>query len=837
MSKREIDLEIQKRNYDKELLLCKKAGGDVERYRRLSFDVLQLEQIRMGLESGVNVEMYLDPQKSWLEMEEIRISMETGFDMKEYIEQGFDWMQCNEIREGIQKGLDVKWYTDIHYLAPQMKEIRKGMERGVDVGLYANSQFDWFQMKEIRKGLEQKLDVSVYAKTSYKHTTMRAIRKGLTEEIDLVKYAEQGYTGKILLEIGRGIRMNHDISEYLEEGYDEEQLREINNAHEAGVNLFPYLHKEFHGVQLQEIILGLKEGLDVSQYADIRLNWFQMREIRFGLESRIDVSAYANPSFSQKQMEMIRKGLLEGLDVSRYAKVYYEPEQMEEIIQDLEREGAELTEEMEELLRNTMEEELTPEEAEQEEEFMPGDEKDDFVLDSCVMVSKDKMKAIVNFSKVKDVMKEELEALQVQDVVKLIKHHDVKQGICRERIHAMLEEKRYGEDVVVAEGKSAVDGNDGVFKYYFRKELNRHPRVLEDGSVDYKSMELFESVKKEALIAEYQPATMGVFGYDITGQILAPQRGKELPPLKGTGFMMTDDKKKYYSLMDGIIELDEEENRLEIKNLYTVAGDVDASVGNIDFNGDVNVMGNVQAGFTIIATGSVVIDGHCESCRIEAGKDVIIRKGCQGKTTGQIVAGGEIIGQFFESATLCAKKDIQASYLLNCQLKTEGELRVEGRKGVIIGGYSCAKKGVSCFGIGNIAEIKTIVEVGIDKEDMASYQEVLKRIDKIDAEVFTCESALDKLMEQSVRDEKVTAMVQRLTKAVYTQKSRKKELLKEREQQMEKMTKQKGAKIRVSGRVFPGTLLYLNADPFVVRETYNNVDFVKQENSIDTINR
>ena len=112
-----------------------------------------------------------------------------------------------------------------------------------------------------------------------------------------------------------------------------------------------------------------------------------------------------------------------------------------------------------------------------------------------------------------------------------------------------------------------------------------------------------------------------------------------------------------------------------------------------------------------------------------------------------------------------------------------------------------------------------------------------KGIDKIDAEVSTCESALDKLMEQPVRDEKVTAMVQRLTKAVYTQKMRKKELIQEREKQMEKMTKQKGARIRVSGRVFPGTLLYLNADPFVVRETYTNVDFVKQENAIDTINR
>lgn len=33
--KRQIDAEIQKKNYEKELLLCKKAGGDIERYRRL----------------------------------------------------------------------------------------------------------------------------------------------------------------------------------------------------------------------------------------------------------------------------------------------------------------------------------------------------------------------------------------------------------------------------------------------------------------------------------------------------------------------------------------------------------------------------------------------------------------------------------------------------------------------------------------------------------------------------------------------------------------------------------------------------------------------------------
>ena len=162
---------------------------------------------------------------------------------------------------------------------------------------------------------------------------------------------------------------------------------------------------------------------------------------------------------------------------------------------------------------------------------------------------------------------------------------------------------------------------------------------------------------------------------------------------------------------------------------------------------------------------------------------------------------------------------------------------VEGRKGVIIGGCVCAKKGVSCYGIGNIAEIKTTVEVGIDKEDMASYQDLLKQIDKIEAELLTCEAALDKIMQQSVRDDKVTAMVHRLTKAIYTQKTQKKNLIQEREQRMEKMSKQKEARIRVLGTVYPGTLLYLNADPFVVRQSYTNVDFVKQENKIDTVTR
>lgn len=833
MTKREIDYEIQQKNYDKELLLCKKAGGDVERYRRLLFDTLQLEQIRRGLESGVDVELYLDPGKSWLEMEEIRVSLETGFDMKKYLSQGFDWMQCNEIRAGFEANVDVGTYLNVNFLSSQMREIRKGLQRGLDVKKYASPEYDWLQMKEIRLGLQEKLKVSAYAVPECNYATMRAIRLGLLEGIDLMPYIEKGYSGALLNEIGRAARMNYSISDYLEQGYDAEQLKQINNARESGVNLIPYLRKGFQGVQLEQIIIGLKKGLDVSKYADVDLNWFQMREIRHGLEQRIDVSHYASPQFSPKQMKEIRKGLVEGVDVSQYAKVYYEPEQMEEIRHSLGASFDEMSDEMKQMLQESEEENV------QDTENASEESQSNYVLDSCVVVAEDRMSATINFAVVKEMMPQELERFTVPDVIRLLKHHDVSQGIQRSRIHDMLKNKKYDQTIVVAEGKKPEDGEDGKFIYYFRKEINRKPRVLEDGSVDYKSMELFETVKRDMLLAEYQPATSGTFGYDVTGRVISPRRGKELPPLRGEGFMMSENRRQYYALTDGIVELDTFDNRLMIRNLFIVPGDVDVSVGNIHFNGDINIMGNVLTGFSVSATGNVVVDGHCEECQIEAGKDVIIRKGCQGNGKGRIIAGGSITGQFFESVTLLAAGDVEASYLLNCQVKTKGNLLVEGRRGVIIGGYICAKRGVSCFGIGNIAEIKTTIEVGIDKEDMMSYQELQKKLGKVDAELVTCENALHKFMDEQDLDldQKKSEFVEQLTKAVYTKKLQKKELEKEKEERMEQMTKQREARIRVSGRVYPGTLLYLNSVPFSVKNVYSNVDFVTHSNQIETVVR
>ncbi|MCR5691210.1 MAG: FapA family protein [Eubacterium sp.] len=823
--------DIDEKNRENELQLCLKAGGDVEKLRRLSFNSFQLEQIRLGLEHGIDVETYMDPDMSWLEMENKRQTLELGIDLEKYRQMGYDDFQCSEIMNGIKSGVDILFYLNTDFMGVQMKEIRKGLEKKLDISVYARPEYDWMQMREIRKGLEANLDVSRYANEKYKYLVMRAIRKGMIHGVDLVDYAERDYSGRELLEVAKAASRGQDLITYLERGYNFEQLHQINEAFAQKVDVGPYLNKSFRGGQIAEVVKGLVKNLDVSSYAKKEYNWMQMRVIRHALNDRLDVSPMLNPEFSPRQMEEIHQGLAEGLDVTEYAKVYYEPEEMQRLRKEMEQYGGSLSKEMQEIIRNT----IVEPEAILEVHMVSEEKSEDFLLDSCISVSDDKMEVTANFSVINDINPDYLATIKIPDVMRLLSHNDVKQGIKKDAIKKLIKEKKFMENVVIAEGKTCVNGDDGWYEYHFRKDVEKKPRVLPDGSVDYKSIELFEAVEKNALVAEYHSATQGVFGYDVEGKLIAPKRGKELPPLHGTGFIVSDDKKKYYSLMDGIIEVNEYSNELIIRQVYVVKGNVGLSTGNIEFDGDVNVLGNIEAGYSVYATGNIAVEGFCENCIVKAGKNIVMKKGFQGHGTGCVTAQGDISGKFFESATIAAGGDVEASYLLNCDVAVKGTLKVEGRRGVILGGNIKARQGVNCHSIGNIAEIRTIVEVGIDRDDMAAYHKLLKKIDKLNAELQTCEESLDKFMAIPERDEKTIAFCEKLTKAIYTQKLQKQSLLKEQEERMEIMAKQRNARITVQGNVFPGSLLYLNSEPILIKRAYYNVSFVKRDNVVETV--
>ena len=75
---------------------------------------------------------------------------------------------------------------------------------------------------------------------------------------------------------------------------------------------------------------------------------------------------------------------------------------------------------------------------------------------------------------------------------------------------------------------------------------------------------------------------------------------------------MSEDGNTYYAAIDGKVEYCNYD--LRIVNVLDISGDVDLNIGNIDFNGDVNITGNVITGVTIRAMGSIYIGGYVEVC-------------------------------------------------------------------------------------------------------------------------------------------------------------------------------------------------------------------------------
>ena len=233
-----------------------------------------------------------------------------------------------------------------------------------------------------------------------------------------------------------------------------------------------------------------------------------------------------------------------------------------------------------------------------------------------------------------------------EEVMAFIQKSRVNHGVDEAAVERMINGRIFGREVRIAKGTKPIDGQDGFYQYNFNMDLNNKPTVREDGSVDYWSIHTIEMVEEGQVIATYTDPIDGVDGVAVTGRPVLAKRGRPQPPLSGKGFSRSADNHTYTADITGKIEM--KNDRIQILSVYEVSGDVDVRTGNIDFRGDVIVHGNVSVGAVVKATGSITIDGLCEACTIEAGKDIVLRGGVLGAYKAVIRSKGNIHAKFFE---------------------------------------------------------------------------------------------------------------------------------------------------------------------------------------------
>lgn len=681
--------------------------------------------------------------------------------------------QWQEIEEGLLSGLDVSIYAKKEYLAIQMMQIRLGLIEKLPVQYYATTDYDWFQMEEIRNGLKSKIDISKYAQPSVPFDVMRQIRLGLEQGIDL-SFAKHFQAG-VIKQLRIALSHKTDISKYIREGYDQEQLEQIRIARENNMDIDKYINTSQRGAVIREIVLGLEKNLDVDIYAKSDMNWMQMREIRLGLEKRLDVSKYKNPLYSWNQMKQIRLGLEHNLPVEDYKSFMYTACEMEKHRLKLEEAAAQI-----------------PSETEHEKK-----EYKDFVL----VVSSSEMEAFIIVSEVGIKIKR-------KDIIDALAADNVVYGIDYDTLDILEKEGATQEMIVVATGKEPGEGNDGWYEYTFDTDLKAKPKLLDNGAVDYQNIKWFELVKKDQIVARYHAATPGAAGKKVTGEAIVGSKGTELPPIVGTGFKVLPDNETYVSMIDGKVEL--RNDRLEITSILVLDNVTQAS-GNVVFNGSVYVKGMVGDGAVIKAGKDILVDGFTESAVLDAGGDIILKKGNNQGGKGYIRAMQDVMGNFFENAKIICGGSLKANYCLNSEVYAEKNIEISGNKAVLAGGNVHAGESITTYNIGNEAGVMTRIKAGKQEKYLHDKAILDQRESDVKRELTLLRNALKDMRRNAELDERSSnSLYVKIENAIYTKENELKDIYEVKKQLEEELARLSYVKVVLKGNVYPGVSININ---------------------------
>lgn len=297
---------------------------------------------------------------------------------------------------------------------------------------------------------------------------------------------------------------------------------------------------------------------------------------------------------------------------------------------------------------------------------------------------------------------------------------------------------RYFRLFHAAEGTLPVHGEDGKVEELFPRVTERSFTVDENNRADYTSLNLFHNVEEGGVICRIHPPTEGVPGRSVLDRELPARDGRPASVPKGRNTHFSEEGDALLASIAGQVEFSG--RSFQVKPLLDIPGDVDFSTGNINFVGDVFIHGDICAGFTVRAMGSITVDGVVMSSTVEAGGDLVVTRGVQGDNQAVIKAHRGVYAKYLENCCVCAKEGLYADCIINCDVYCDGIVEVRSGRMTIIGGTIRAAREVSAGTIGSRTESRTGIilgglpcgefDYGVLSQEAAEIQDELKRLER-----------------------------------------------------------------------------------------------------------
>ncbi len=390
--------------------------------------------------------------------------------------------------------------------------------------------------------------------------------------------------------------------------------------------------------------------------------------------------------------------------------------------------------------------------------------------------------------------------------------------------------------VAVAEGRAPVRGKDGHIDYKFSTSLSAG-RVEEGGRVDFRERNVVNNTAAGSVIAVVVPPKEGEDGMTVTGERLPADPGRDAKhPVLGKNVEFSEERGEYTAAIDGHASL--VKNHIAVTRQLTIDSDIDYSVGNIDFIGDLVVNGNVLSGFEVKADGNVTINGSVErNAFVTSGADIAIKDTIRcGREKPRVQAEGNIQVERIDNSFVQARGDITvAKEMITSKVYCYG--RFLGTTAEVRGSEIEAVRGIEIKQVGSKDGANNILTAALTLNVATRLEEARNRMEGLKKSMIALKNSFREKYGSLASDpreiHKLSAAEQKEFIEAREENDRRRDTVQERQTKTEEMIQDlearlaeyPGAIIAVSQKIYPLCTIRMRQNEWIVRKSMGSKIF------------
>ncbi len=301
---------------------------------------------------------------------------------------------------------------------------------------------------------------------------------------------------------------------------------------------------------------------------------------------------------------------------------------------------------------------------------------------------------------------------------------------------------------IVARGIPPVKGENGWFELMVKTGSEGISLVADEkGAVDHKKLNLFSEIEVGQKLGMIHPPGHGIPGMNVQGVPIPAAAGDPYSLKNIEGVILKYGDRVAFAEKAGKVVF--EKDSLAVVDHWMIGGDLDLSIGNIQFDGFVEIKGDVPDDFRVVSTKGIKIHGHVGASLIESDASIDLAS-MAGKGVGTIICRGDLKAKFLNQVNVISYGNVLvANEVRNCLIKSTGTALIGG---VLLGGKCVTLEGIEAKVIGSESGVPTTVIAGIYFPDSDRFDYLLKRQQHVADHLARVTDAINKTRSSIARN-------------------------------------------------------------------------------------